>query len=283
MSESGEKESLSIRKYLSVSAMMIAAVLLATQVSAQDINVLRGSKLPDHAMWLDTLDLSKISQGWCLAHAGKSVMGNPITIKSIVYERGIGTHTESRIEVDLKGAALKFESVIGLDDEERGKGTASFEVFVDGVEKFDSGLMKAGEEKLVSIDITGAKHMRLNVKDGGDGIINDHADWAGAMLVLDPNAKQQPVMSTIPVEPAIPMASGVSPKPAIHGPRIVGTTPGRDFIFLIPATGDGPLTFEAKDLPAGLKLDSNTGIISGSLQKEGEHIVELTVKGARGV
>jgi len=42
-----------------------------------------------------------------------------------------------------------------------------------------------------------------------------------------------------------------TPVPAIHQPRIVGSTPGRPFLFLIPATGEGPLFFAAKNLPAG--------------------------------
>src|SRR5256885_10710159 len=37
--------------------------------------------------------------------------------------------------------------------------------------------------------------------------------------------------------------------------RSVGATPGRPFLFRIAATGQGPLAYSAKDLPAGLTLD----------------------------
>lgn len=70
---------------------------------------------------------------------------------------------------------------------------------------------------------------------------------------------------------------------AINGPRIVGTTPGRPFLFLIPATGEAPLSYSANNLPKGLKLDSKTGIITGSLEEGGAYVVELMVKGARGI
>jgi alpha-galactosidase len=70
--------------------------------------------------------------------------------------------------------------------------------------------------------------------------------------------------------------------PAIHGPRVVGSTPGRPFLFLVPATGDGPLAYSARNLPAGLSLDEHTGIISGSLRGPGTTEVELTVRGAQG-
>jgi len=78
------------------------------------------------------------------------------------------------------------------------------------------------------------------------------------------------------------VAPGTSPVPAIHQPRIAGGTPGRPFLFLIPATGQGPLTFAAKNLPPGLTLDSKAGIITGSLQKAGRTEVELTVTGPAG-
>ena len=73
-----------------------------------------------------------------------------------------------------------------------------------------------------------------------------------------------------------------APEPAIHGPRIVGTTPGRPFIFLIPATGEAPLTFSAEKLPKGLELNADTGIITGSVSEPGTSLVRLQVKGPRG-
>ncbi|HUT56085.1 MAG TPA: putative Ig domain-containing protein [bacterium] len=78
------------------------------------------------------------------------------------------------------------------------------------------------------------------------------------------------------------IAHGAPAQPMIHGARIVGSTPGRPFLFLVPATGEGPLTFSAEGLPAGLTLDAKTGIISGSLQSDGTAKVKLTVSGPQG-
>jgi alpha-galactosidase len=62
---------------------------------------------------------------------------------------------------------------------------------------------------------------------------------------------------------------------------VTGATPGRWFQFLIPASGDGPLTFTARNLPAGLTLDSKTGIISGRLKSAGRHVVDVAVTGPK--
>jgi alpha-galactosidase len=40
-----------------------------------------------------------------------------------------------------------------------------------------------------------------------------------------------------------------SPKPQINGASVFGARPGRPFLFMIPATGDRPMTFAAEGLP----------------------------------
>ena len=69
---------------------------------------------------------------------------------------------------------------------------------------------------------------------------------------------------------------------AIHGPLIVGATPGRPFLFRVPATGARPLSYSATNLPAGLHLDSKTGIISGSLLGAGSTKAVIFVRGNSG-
>jgi alpha-galactosidase len=72
------------------------------------------------------------------------------------------------------------------------------------------------------------------------------------------------------------------PLPAIHGPRVVGATPGRPFLFLIPVTGDRPMTYAASNLPPGLTLDPATGILFGSLQSADTTLVKVTATNAKG-
>lgn len=72
------------------------------------------------------------------------------------------------------------------------------------------------------------------------------------------------------------------PEPVLHEPRIIGTTPGRPFHFLIPATGEAPLRFSAEGLPEGIQLDTGTGVMSGSAIKAGKYEVGVRVSGPRG-
>ena len=73
------------------------------------------------------------------------------------------------------------------------------------------------------------------------------------------------------------------PEPRINGAKVFGVRPGSQFLFSIAATGERPMTFTAKNLPAGLKLDSKTGRITGRVAEMGEYVVELSARNAHGV
>ena len=198
----------------------------------------------------------------------------------------LGTHSVGRLVVSLHGAATRFTAMAGIDDETQQKGSVVFSVIVDGKVKAKTAVLRGGDApQRVSVDLTGAKTLDLRVGDAGDGFYFDHADWAGAVLTLDENAATQPETVPIPAPPLVPprlLVPPPDPRPAIHGPHIMGATPGRSFLFLIPATGDGPLTYSAQNLPPGLTLDAQTGIITGALQKSGTSDVSLTVRGPKG-
>jgi len=98
--------------------------------------------------------------------------------------------------------------------------------------------------------------------------------------------------STVPAQPAAAPAANAEPAiiltpkapstPRINGAKVFGVRPTHPFLFRIPATGDRPMTFSAKGLPRGLKLDAATGQITGAIAKEGTFLVKLGAKNARG-
>lgn len=73
-----------------------------------------------------------------------------------------------------------------------------------------------------------------------------------------------------------------SPAPRINGATVYGAHPGHPFLYRVPAMGQRPMTFEAKGLPTGLKLDRATGIISGTTPAKGEYVIILTAKNGLG-
>ena len=72
------------------------------------------------------------------------------------------------------------------------------------------------------------------------------------------------------------------PSPRINGPKVFGVRPGHPIVFTIPASGERPMTFHADDLPKGVKLDANTGQLSGSIKKKGTYPVLVRARNRHG-
>jgi hypothetical protein len=68
----------------------------------------------------------------------------------------------------------------------------------------------------------------------------------------------------------------------INGPKVVGLGTRAPFLFRVPATGERPMMFSARNLPDGLTLDVATGIISGHLEKAGTYDLDLKATNAYG-
>jgi alpha-galactosidase len=104
--------------------------------------------------------------------------------------------------------------------------------------------------------------------------------FSSAALALAPQgAAAQAATNAASPEIRTPKAPAT---PRINGPAIFGVRPEHPFLYHIPATGDRPMAFSVKGLPDGLKVDSKTGNINGSLRQAGEYVVTLQAKNAKG-
>ncbi len=232
-------------------------------------------------IWLSSLDVSRVEQGWGQAHSNRSVYNRRLTIAGRVFQRGIGTHANSTIPLELDGNAVELSGWVGVDDETNGRGSIVFQIKADGKEIWNSGLMRPGDAaKEFSLDVKGVKSLVLLATDGGDGFDYDHADWADLKITMINNCK--PRLNVPPIEDAVILTPKPAPTPRINGAKVFGVRPGSPFIFRIAATGDRPMTFSVDGLPAGLNLDSKTGQITGQLAAAGEFKVTLHAKNALG-
>ncbi len=201
-------------------AAFLTTAVCAASAGAHTEADLQGANPPANGLWVDSLDLSRVDQEWGEPRAGRSVDNRPLTLRGDVFRHGVGTHANSEWLIDLKGAATRFAAVVGVDDEKKGLGSVRFHVFVDGKPAAETGVLHGGDSpKLLSVDLTGAKTLRLQVDDADDGIDSDHADWAGAVLVLNPDGKDKPQTAEPPKAPTPDVGPVAGPKPAIRYPR----------------------------------------------------------------
>ena len=131
--------------------------------------------------------------GWGTQTLNKSIGGNPITLNNKVYSQGLGVHAFSGVEYRLGGVASRLQSDLGVDDEVGSNGSVVFHVLADGVEIFTSGVLTGGAaHPSINLDVTGVNRLTLGVSDADDGNSYDHADWAGAMVIVTNSAPQAP-------------------------------------------------------------------------------------------
>ena len=275
-----------------VIAVALAALVGVARVETQDQTALRAADPPANGVWVDSLDLSQAQIRRPRAGRGARGQAAPTTpappltfsLGGIVYPHAVPLQVNADLAIDLKGRAVRFMSMVGIDDANKaGQGSVIFAVWLDGKKVADSGLLRSGDAPtLLSVDVTGARRLVLAVSDASDGTRDDVAEFGGALILMAPGTPERPAVTPMPVEPAPAIAPSRSAVPQINSPRITGATPGRPFQFLIPASGNGPLTLAAKNLPAGLTLDSKTGLITGSLKQAGRTVVRVTVTGPKG-
>jgi alpha-galactosidase len=258
-------------------------------VAAQDAPVFQRAAAPAGSIWVDGLDLSKAAIRRPRAGRGQAGPPRPLVfaLGGAVYPHAVPLSSDADLTIDLKGQATKFSSMVGIDDAVKAPaGSVIFGVWVDGKKLADSGVMRGGEApKLLEADLTGAKTLVLAVIDANDGTGGDTANWGGAMIALAPGAGPQdrPEVIARAPEAAPAIAPSATSTPLINFPRITGATPGHPFQFQIPASGDAPLTYSARNLPAGLTLDAKTGVIRGALKADGRWDVPVRVQNAKGM
>ena len=112
----------------------------------------------------------------------KNYKGKEISVAGILYKKGLGCQTGSRIMYRLNGNADRFKSVVGIDDEYKSDATAQFKVYngdyFGGQVLFDSGKIGKDSAVKVDVDVKGVKYILLTV-DGK----NVAADWADAKVI----------------------------------------------------------------------------------------------------
>ena len=179
-----------------------------TNVPAHGVVMLKISGTPPVLPISGTNFLSDLQPAYGYVGAGtvtkdKSIGGNPIKLTGVTYAKGIGAQSFSGFEYRLGAMASRFQADIGIDDEAGTNGSAVFQVYADGTKIYDSGILYGGGlHQTLNLDMTGVNRLTLGVLDGDDGITSDHADWAGARVI---------VSNTVPSPPAVPVGLVASP------------------------------------------------------------------------
>jgi hypothetical protein len=110
----------------------------------------------------------------------------PLKIGSTTYDKGLGTHALSRINVELRDGCLEFRADIGVQNAPRARnGRVIFRIDADGEERFRSETLRHGAQAVgVEVDLRGVKALRLVADFPGANTRECMADWADARIVM---------------------------------------------------------------------------------------------------
>jgi alpha-galactosidase len=226
------------------------------------------------SLWLHQANFTKVND----LFLPPSNSAAPLKINDKTFNKGLAA-PEGLIVFDLKGAANEFNGMVGMDDNVP-KGGIRFIIMGDKKELFKTKIMHKGDDAVpFNVNLSGVQKMYLIVENDGDGIHTTHADWVNAFITY---RNTRPVV--LPKEAFKPyiLTPAVALKPRINGAKVYGARPGHPFLYRIAASGKKPMGFSATGLPAGLKLDSKTGVISGALVAAGETKVLVSVQNEMG-
>lgn len=142
--------------------------------------------------YLSDIQQQSAKVGWGSFQKDKSPDGAAIELYddgySQGYKKGIGAHANSEVIYNVEGKGYHyFEANVGISQTMKGNtnSSAKFEVWVDGVKQFDSGMMKWNtNQQFVKVDITDAKEVKLITNDCKT-VTNkgDQTIWAGARFI----------------------------------------------------------------------------------------------------
>ena len=91
-----------------------------------------------------------------------------------------------------------------------------------------------------------------------------------------------PAPDYTPREQQIIAAAKPTAAPQFNGASVIGVHPATPVLYKLTVSGESPLIFTAKKLPAGLVLDEPSGLITGVLAEPGEYPFTVTAKNSAG-
>jgi alpha-galactosidase len=231
-----------------------------------------------HTVWFDELPIQTFSEGMRPVSAKSNYGHDTMRINGVRYLRGVGAQSPCVLPFLLNGNAKRLTAMVGADD--RGNKDIPLSFFIVGDQKvlFEKKEMKIGDPAIkVDIDLTGIKQIGLLITDHVGGVTNKktYGNWADIKIEMIDNSMPDYVITKDEKYILTPLPKN---SPRINSAKLFGATPGNPFLYTIAATGARPMQFSAINLPKGLSVSTQTGIITGTVKERGTYEVKLTAR-----
>lgn len=233
-------------------------------------------------LFFDDLSLQTYSEGIRPVSTKSNYLHKTIKINGISYSRGFGAQSPCVLSFMLNGNASRFSAEVGVDDSANTAIPLTFYVLADQKILFQSKAMNVGDPAVkIDVDLTGVKQLGLLITDtvGGLGNKRTNGNWANATLLIKEGFNPGYVQNN---DPKYILTPAPKKTPQINTAKVFGATPGNPVLFKVATTGQRPMQFSASHLPTGLKISTETGIITGIVAQRGNYEVILKAKNQLG-
>ncbi len=114
---------------------------------------------------------------------------------------------------------------------------------------------------LTPIDVSGVQRLEISLPDNGDKKIKSYPLTVSIEYYSNGDKPK-----TVNIEERFILTPKASKKPLINSAKIFGVRPNNPLLYTIAASGEKPLAYSAENLPEGLKINGQTGVISGTIK-----------------
>ena len=233
-------------------------------------------------LFFDDLPLQTYSEGIRPVSTKSNYWKNTIKINGVPFSRGFGAQSPAVLSFMLDGNVKRFSAEVGVDDSSNTAIPLTFYVLADQKVLFQSKPMHVGDAAVsIDVDLTGVKQLGLLITDtvGGLGNKRTNGNWANARLMINEGFTPGYIPNK---EPQIILTPAQKNTPQINTANVFGARPGNPFLLKVATTGQRPMQFSAVNLPTGLKISAETGIITGTVKQRGNYEVILKAKNKLG-
>jgi alpha-galactosidase len=212
-------------------------------------------------------------------HIGKNSYKQPLRVAGKSYEDGFSTKAPTSLYISLDGNAQAFQASIGIDESTRVCGTEGvvFQAYCDCKRIVASDKITINDSAfpiIIALDGVRSLIIDIQIRNSSPLVEGICLAWINPVITYfgDPPSGSSP-----PSEPIYILTPRPADAPKINKPSVVGGKPHAPFFFKIPATGKKPLKYYAEDLPAGLLINNDTGLINGEIKEPGDYRVGIQV------
>jgi hypothetical protein len=126
--------------------------------------------------------------------------GGLIKIAGASFNKGLGIYGNSLLRYTINQQCTRLQAKVGINDS-RGsvtvgnRGTVIFQVWVDGLKKAESPVMRGGQVAFsIDIQLAAGQTLELRSKDTGDGRAWDYGVWANPTLTCNAPVTDFPIL-----------------------------------------------------------------------------------------